>query len=94
MEDLGLGGRLILKWVLWKDVRRAWTVGLSGRIILKWVLRKEVRRAWTVSLGGRIILKWVLRKEVRRAWTYKLRWEDNNKLDLKGKKLERRGLQA
>jgi hypothetical protein len=73
LEDLGLGWRIILKWVVWKDVRRTWTVGLGGRIILKLVLWKDVRRAWAVGLGGRIILKWVLWKDVRRAWTVDFR---------------------
>ena len=44
--------------MLWKDVRRTWTVGFRGRIILKCTIRKEVRKAWTVGLGGSIILKW------------------------------------
>jgi len=69
LEDLGLGGRIILNWVLWKDVRRTWTVGLGGRIILKWAIRKEFGRTCTESLGGKIILKWAVRKEVRKAWT-------------------------
>jgi hypothetical protein len=44
-----LGGRVILKLALRREVRKAWTVSLGGRIILKLALRKEVRRAWTVS---------------------------------------------
>jgi hypothetical protein len=47
--DCKLGGRVILKLALRKEVRRAWTVSLGGRVILKLARRKEVRRAWTVS---------------------------------------------